>query len=176
VAVPAPCRRAVSWVRPAAHDPHGPSCRTGTGTLPAVPCRPWAVPKGRAVGRVADPWAVCTPIDPLAFYRLVRCVTTSVMSVRCYGQLKDHAHNRGTSHKIFTIHNIMSILTTSFHHYISLMQKDSKVSSKNRSCLTRHISHPTNKLYLALVDFVTNLRQYCTHHNHYPKHESNLLH
>jgi hypothetical protein len=58
-----PCRvKAVSWARPAAHDPHGPSCRAGTGTLSAVPCRPWAVPKGRAVGRAAGPWAVCTPI------------------------------------------------------------------------------------------------------------------
>jgi hypothetical protein len=54
--------RAVSWARPAAHDPHGPSCHASTGTLPAVPCRPWAVPKGRVVGRAAGPWAVCTPI------------------------------------------------------------------------------------------------------------------
>jgi hypothetical protein len=58
-----PCRaKAVSWARSAAHDPHGPSCRAGTGTLSAVPCRPWAVPKGRAVGRAAYPWAVYTPI------------------------------------------------------------------------------------------------------------------
>jgi hypothetical protein len=58
-----PCRaKAVSWARPAAHDPHGPSCRAGTGTLPVVPYRPWAVPKGRAVGRAAGPWAVCTSI------------------------------------------------------------------------------------------------------------------
>jgi hypothetical protein len=95
---------------------------------------------------------------------------TSVMPVCCYGQLKDHAHNKGTSHRLFTIHNIMSTLTTRFYHYISLIQKYSKVSSKNHSCLTMHILHPTNKLYLAEVDFVTNSRQYCTHHNHYPKH------
>jgi hypothetical protein len=57
------CRaKAVSRARPAAHDPHGPSCRASTGTLPAVPCRPWAVPKGRAVSRAAGPWVVCTPI------------------------------------------------------------------------------------------------------------------
>jgi hypothetical protein len=45
VAVPTPCRRAkaVSWARPVAHDLHGPSCRAGTGTLPAVSCRPWAM-------------------------------------------------------------------------------------------------------------------------------------
>jgi hypothetical protein len=66
-AVPAvpPCRaKVVSWARPAAHDLHGPSCRAGTGTLLAVLCRPWAVPKGRAVGRATGPWAICTPIVP----------------------------------------------------------------------------------------------------------------
>jgi len=43
----APCRpfgRAVSWARPAAHALHGAPGRAGTGTRPAVPCRPLAVP------------------------------------------------------------------------------------------------------------------------------------
>jgi hypothetical protein len=64
-AVPPPCRsplvvsaRVVSWARPAAHARHGPSGRAGTGTVAAVSCRPWVVPKGRAVGRAAGPWAV----------------------------------------------------------------------------------------------------------------------
>ena len=59
-AVPAfwPCRaRAVSWARLAAHALHGAPGRAGTGTPTTVPCRPWAVPKGRAVGRAASPWA-----------------------------------------------------------------------------------------------------------------------
>jgi hypothetical protein len=34
-------------------------CRPGHGAGRAVP--PMAVPKGRAVGRAAGPWAVCTP-------------------------------------------------------------------------------------------------------------------
>jgi hypothetical protein len=54
-----PCRAGVvSWARVAAHAPHWPSCRAGTGTLPVVSCRPWAVPCRRAVGRAAGPWAV----------------------------------------------------------------------------------------------------------------------
>jgi hypothetical protein len=53
------CRaRVVSWARPAAHALHWPSCRAGTGMLPAVPCRPWAVPCRRAVGRAVSPWVV----------------------------------------------------------------------------------------------------------------------
>jgi len=53
-----PCRaRAVSWARPAAHALHGPPCRAGTGTVAAVPCGPWAVPKGRAACRATGPWA-----------------------------------------------------------------------------------------------------------------------
>ena len=53
------CRaRAVSWDRPTAHALHWPSCRAGTGTVPAVPCGPWAVPKGRAACRASGPWAV----------------------------------------------------------------------------------------------------------------------
>jgi hypothetical protein len=63
-----PCRHRV--VRAVPRLCHGPgrrpmtrtALRAGTGTLPAVPCRPWAVPKGRVVGRAAGPWAVCTPI------------------------------------------------------------------------------------------------------------------
>jgi hypothetical protein len=50
--------RAVPWARPAAHARHGPSGRADTSTVAAVPCSPWAVPKGRAVGRAADPWVV----------------------------------------------------------------------------------------------------------------------
>jgi hypothetical protein len=68
-AVPPPCRspyavrtRVVSWSRPTAHARHGPSGRAGTGTVAAVPCRPWAVPKGRAVGCVVGPWVVSKSI------------------------------------------------------------------------------------------------------------------
>jgi hypothetical protein len=51
---PWPCRASVvSWAWPAAHDTHWPSCRAGTGTVRAMPCGPWVVPKGR----VAGPWA-----------------------------------------------------------------------------------------------------------------------
>jgi hypothetical protein len=46
--------RAVSWARSAAHALPWPSCRVDTGTLPAMSCLPWDVPKGRAAG----PWAV----------------------------------------------------------------------------------------------------------------------
>jgi hypothetical protein len=59
VPLPWPCRaRAMSWARSAAHALHWPSGCAGTGTLQAVPCRPWAMPKGCAVGRAAGPWAV----------------------------------------------------------------------------------------------------------------------
>jgi len=53
-----PCRpsgRAVSWARPVAHALHWPSCRAGTGTVPAVPCRPAHGPCQKAMLRAVPP-------------------------------------------------------------------------------------------------------------------------
>jgi hypothetical protein len=71
VAVPAPCRpcraKAVSWARPAAHDPHGPSCRHGHAAGRAVP------PMGRAKRPCRGPcrW----PMGRLYTYTCTCCCT-----------------------------------------------------------------------------------------------------
>jgi hypothetical protein len=65
------------------------------------------------------------------------------MPVRCYGQLKDHAHDGDTSHRMFTIHNIMPTLTTRFsslHKYHAKGFKSLKQKSLmlNKACLTSY--------------------------------------
>jgi hypothetical protein len=108
-------------------------------------------------GRRSLPWsvfhdsgAVAGLVGSAGSCNLRRGIFFFLWPVRRYGQLKNHAHDGDTSHRMFTIHNIMFTLTTRFSSLQSLMQRDSKVSSKNHSCLTRHVSHPTNKLYLSL--------------------------
>jgi len=69
------CARAVSWARPAAHALHGPPCRADTGTVAAVPCGPWAVPKGRAACRATGPWAAWPYILVIYFVNCVKIYT-----------------------------------------------------------------------------------------------------
>jgi hypothetical protein len=99
VVVPAPCwpyrAKVASWSRPAAHDPHGPSCRAGTSTLPVVSCRPWVVPKRRVVGRAAGPWAICTPMLAKGIRVGVHCPWISHLLFSDDCLLFTHASERG---------------------------------------------------------------------------------
>jgi hypothetical protein len=52
------------------------------------------------------------------------------MPAGCYGQLRDHAHNGGTSLKMFTIHNIISTITIRLS-WQKFHAKGLKVSSKD---------------------------------------------